>query len=133
MSQENVEIVRRMYAALNRRDEDTLAELADPEIVIDASRLTFNPDTYVGLEGLRDISAGMNEVWADIRFDPLEFVDLGERVVVVERLVGKGKGSGIEVAQSWGAIWTVRDGRVARMELGYADRDAALAAAGLSA
>ena len=133
MSQENVDVVRRMYAAFNRGDEDALAELADPGIVIDATRLTFNPNTYVGHQGLRDIGAQMHDVWQEIRFDPREFVDLGERVVVVERLIGKGKGSGIEVAQSWGAIWTVRDGRVVRMELGYADRDAALAAAELPA
>ena len=75
----------------------------------------------------------MNDVWEKIRFEPLEFVDAGERVVVVERLVGKGKGSGVEVAQTWGAVWTVRDGRVVRMELSYPDRDAALAAAGLPA
>jgi ketosteroid isomerase-like protein len=131
--QENVETVRRMYAAFNGGDEEALVNLADPEIVIDASRLTFNPDVYVGMQGLRDISAGMNEVWEEIRFEVVDFVEMGERVVVVERLIGKGRGSGIEVAQSWGAIWTVRDGRVTRIELGYADREAALAAARLAA
>jgi ketosteroid isomerase-like protein len=131
MSQANVEIVRGAYAALNAGDEETLLSVVDPEIVIDASRAVFNPNTYVGLDGLREISAGMNEVWETIRFEPLEFVDAGERVVVVERLVGKGKGSGVEVAQTWGAVWTVRGGRVVRMELSYPDREAALAAAGL--
>ena len=133
MPQENVEIVRRVYAALNSRDQETLVHLADPEIVIDATRLTFNPGTYVGLEGLRELAAGTDDVWEEVRFEPLEFIDAGERVVVVERLTGKGKGSGVEVAQTWGAVWTVRDGRVARMELGFPDREAALAAVGLPA
>jgi ketosteroid isomerase-like protein len=133
MSQQNIELVRRMYAALTRRDAAEVVELSDPEIVIDASRLTFNPGTYVGHQGVLELAAGMDEVWAEIRFEPLEFVDLGERVVVVERLVGKGKGSGVEVGQTWGAIWTLRDGRVARLEVGYADLDAALAAAGAPA
>ena len=44
----------------------------------------------------------MSDVWEEIRFEPLDFVDVGERVVVVERLVGKGKGSGVEVAQTLG-------------------------------
>jgi ketosteroid isomerase-like protein len=133
MSQETVELVRRAYTALNGGDEKTLLSLVDPEIVIDASRAVFNPNTYVGLDGLREISAGMYEVWETIQFHPLEFVDAGERVVVVERLVGKGKGSGVEVAQTWGAVWTVRDGRIVRLELSYPDREAALAAAGLPA
>jgi ketosteroid isomerase-like protein len=129
VSHENVEIVRRMYAAFNTRDWDVLTELADSQIVIDATRLTFNPDTYVGLEGLRRMESGISDVWEEIRFEVAEAIEMGERVVVVERLTGKGTGSGIEVTQSWGAIWTVRDGRVLRMELGYTDLDAALAAA----
>ena len=133
MSQENIEIVRRAYDAFNRADEEAVIELADPEIVIDASRLTFNPNVYVGVQGIRDIAAGMGEVWEEISFEVRDVVDLGERVVVVERLTGKGRGSGIEVAQDWGAVWTVRDGSVVRVELGYPDREAALAAARLAA
>ena len=133
MSPDNVEIVRRMYAAVNARDQETLMGLADPEIVIDATRLVFNPGTYLGLDGLREIAAGTDDVWKQITFEPLEFIDAGERVVVVERLIGMGKGSGVEVAQTWGAVWTVRAGRVVRMELGFPNREAALAAVGLPA
>jgi ketosteroid isomerase-like protein len=133
MSQENVEIVRRVYDAFNRADEEAVIDLADPEIVIDASRLTFNPNIHVGVQGIRDIAAGMGEVWEEISFEVRDVVDLGERVVVVERLTGKGRGSGIEVAQDWGAVWTVRDGLVVRVELGYPDREAALEAARLAA
>ena len=61
----------------------------------------------------------------------------GQRKLAANWVMGELSGAlnkdGIEVAQSWGAIWTVRDGRVTRMELGYADREAALAAARLAA
>lgn len=59
-------------------------------------------------------------------------IDAGSRVVVVGRLVGKGKASGVEVEQPIAGIWNVRDGRVVRVELGYTDRAEALAAVGLS-
>ena len=61
----------------------------------------------------------------------MEFIDAGERVVVVGRMRGEGKASGAEVDQSYAGIWTIRGGRVIRWELGYEDRRAALEAAGL--
>jgi hypothetical protein len=52
--------------------------------------------------------------------------------VVIGRWVGKGKGSGIEVQQPVTHVFTLHDGRVVRVELGYTGRDEALEAAGLS-
>ena len=43
MSEENVELVRRAYAALTRGDRDTLHELAAPEFVVDFSRRLVDP------------------------------------------------------------------------------------------
>ena len=119
MSQENVEVVRGVYAATNRGDRERALGFAHPEIVIDATRRVFNPTTYVGMEGLRRMLADMDEVWEEFRTEPLEFIDAGDRVVVVGHLVGKGKASGVEVRQPIARIWTVRDGRIVRAELGY--------------
>jgi ketosteroid isomerase-like protein len=61
-----------------------------------------------------------------------EFIDAGDRVVVIGRLVGKGKGSGVEVGQPNATVLTFRDGLLIRSETGYTDRREALKAAGLS-
>jgi hypothetical protein len=53
-------------------------------------------------------------------------------VVVIGRLVGKGKGSGVEVGQPNATVLTIRDGLLIRSETGYTDRREALKAAGLS-
>ena len=132
MSQENVEVVRRAYAALDRGDREAAFALADPEIFVDATRRVFNPRTYVGTKGIREMAADMDDVWDEFRFQPTEFIDAGDSVVVVSRLHGKGKGSGIEVEQSVAGIWTVRNGRVVRIEVGYTDVHEALEAVGLS-
>jgi ketosteroid isomerase-like protein len=138
MSRENVEVVRGVYAATNRGDRERALGFAHPEIVIDATRRVFNPTTYVGMEGLGRMLADMDEVWEEFRTEPLEFIDagdrvvvVGDRVVVVGHLVGNGKASGVEVRQPIAGIWTVRDGRIVRAELGYTDRREALEAAGL--
>jgi uncharacterized protein len=132
MSQENVEIVRSVYAAGASGDRQKALRFFDPEVVVDASRRVFNPATYVGLEGLGRMFSDTSEVWETFRFEPLEFIEVGDRVVVSGRLVGKGRGSGVEVDQPIAAIWTLRDGRIVRWEVGYAGRAEALEAVGLS-
>jgi ketosteroid isomerase-like protein len=69
--------------------------------------------------------------WEQIRFEPQEYVDAGDQVVVVARLIGRGKKSGVEVAHTWAYVWTVRERKILRM-VGYADRDQALDAVGLA-
>lgn len=131
MSQENVDIVGSVFSALNRRDLETAFGFADPEIVVDATRRVFNPTTYTGFEGLRQMQADLEEVWEEFRFERSELIDAGDRVVVIGHLRGKGKGSGAEVEQPIAGIWTVRDGRVVRIEIGYTDPSEALEVAGL--
>ena len=132
MSQENVEVVREVFAAINRGDRETAFGFADPEIVVDATRRVFNPTTYVGTHGIRAWAADMDEVWDDFRAEVIEFIDAGDSVVVVLRLHGKGTGSGVEVEQSVAGIWTVRNRRIVRVQIGYTDVDEALETAGLS-
>ena len=132
MSQENVEVVRSVYTAWNRGDRETALGFAHPEIVIDASRRAFNPTTYVGKEGARRLFADMDEVWEQFHTELDELIDATDRVVVIGRLIGKGRASGVEVEQPIAGVCTVRDGRIVRVELNYTDRRKALKAAGLS-
>jgi ketosteroid isomerase-like protein len=76
--------------------------------------------------------ADRDEVWEEFRLEPDEFVDGGDRVVVIGRWVGKGRGSGIEVQRPVAHVFTLHDGRVVRVELGYTGRGDALEATGLS-
>jgi ketosteroid isomerase-like protein len=132
MSQENVEIVRRAFAAVNRGDRETAIGLLHPEVVIDATRRVFNPTTYVGMRGIRQWMADTDETWEQFGFEASEVIDVGDKVVVIGRLFGKGKASGVRVGQPMAGIWTVRDGRIVRGEIGYTDRRVVLKAVGLS-
>ena len=131
MSQENVEVVRSVYTAWNRGDREKALGFAHPEIVIDATRRVFNPTSYVGIQGARRLFADMDEIWERFRTELDELLDVDDRVVVIGRLIGTGKASGVEVEQPIAGIWTVRDGRIVRAELNYTDRREALEAAGL--
>jgi uncharacterized protein len=132
MSQENVEIVRSVYEAANRGDRERTLGFLHPDIVIDATRRVFNPTTYVGMDGVRRFFADMDEIWGEFGLELVELIDAGNRVVVIGRLVGTGKASGVRVDQPIAGIWTVRDDRVVRVEMGYTERDQALEAVGLA-
>ena len=133
MSKENVEIVRNTLRAFAEGNRDKVLALVAPEVVIDATRRVLNPATYVGIDGARQMLAAMDEAWEEIRLNEQEFIDGGDRIVVISRMIGKGKGSGVEVERPVnGQVWTIRKGRVTRLELGFTDRDDALTAARLS-
>jgi hypothetical protein len=51
-------------------------------------------------------------------------------VISVISSQGRGRASGVEVSKVHAGIWTIRDGRVVRVE--WMSREQALAAAGLS-
>jgi ketosteroid isomerase-like protein len=131
MSQETVELVRIVLEATSAGDRERVLSFADPRIVVDARRNAFNPETHVGRDGFRRMLAEIDDVWDEIRVDPQEFIDGGGRIVVIGRLVGKGKGSGVEIDQPDHQIFTVREGRIVGLAYGYTDRAEALAAAGL--
>ena len=132
MSQENVEVVRRVLAAWSRYQERSVLGLLDPKVVFDATRRHVNPKTYIGIEGLRVMLADRDEVWDEFRTEPHEFIDAGNRIVVVGHWVGRGKGSGVEVQQPTVHVFTLRKGRVVRWEFGHTNRREALEAVGLS-
>jgi ketosteroid isomerase-like protein len=131
MSQENVEIVRKAFEAIAAGDRERALSYTDSAMVVDATRRVFNPATYRGTEGLRQMLADMDDVWENLHPEPFEFVDSGDRVVVVGRMVGKGRGSGVEVGREFAGVWTIRDGRIVRWDI-CSDRAEALEAVGLS-
>jgi ketosteroid isomerase-like protein len=131
MSEENVEIVRRLIEAWNSSEPGRVIDVLDPGVVFDATRRLVNPKTYTGVQGMRRMLADRDEVWEEFRMELDEVLDAGDRVVAVGRWVGKGRESGVEVQQPVAHVFTLDAGRVVRSELGFTDRAEALGAAGL--
>ena len=72
------------------------------------------------------------DTFDDYKIEPVELIDARQGVVVaVLRFGGRAKRSGVETAQTLGAVFTIRDGKIARGRE-YSTRDQALEAAGLS-
>jgi ketosteroid isomerase-like protein len=90
-----------------------------------------DPGPFRGIEGTRAFWDMWKDTFDDFRAELEEYVDAGESVIVVTRMVGRGKDSGAAVdTPSFPMVWTVRNGSVARMQM-FANKDDALAAIGL--
>ena len=131
MSEENVEVVRRLYDAGLRGDTEAVIGHLDPAVRADMSERVFNPDVYEGHDGYRRFLGEIDAVWDDFRVEPLEFIDAGENVVVAHMVSGRGKESGVEVELPSTTLYTVHDGLVSAIHM-YRDHGRALEAAGLS-
>jgi ketosteroid isomerase-like protein len=137
MSQENVEIVRRIYEASARRDAETVMALYDPDVEWDGSRhrwaeIMDGEAKWRGHDALRTFFRRYHEMWKDFEYDIDELLDTGERVVSVVTSRARGRSSGVVV--EWTdqvGLWTIRDGRVVHVAW-LPSREEALEAAGLS-
>src|SRR5215216_2863638 len=96
MSQENVEIVRRLYALITRGDE-RLLDLLAPDFVVDFSRRLVDPFVVRDLD--RAVLAAFfneaRETWGDLpAWEPEELIDAGDKVFAFIRTGARGKASG---------------------------------------
>jgi ketosteroid isomerase-like protein len=121
MSQANVEIVRRFLSV----DVDAAMPYADSGIV-------WNPIEELptqGHEAVRASLAHWKAEWDDYKVMPEEFVDMGDSVLVTVHLRGRGRGSGVEIDARFYDVYTLRDGKIVRMDQ-FTERSEALEAVG---
>jgi ketosteroid isomerase-like protein len=132
VSAENVELVRRGYEHLIKTGEP-LYENWDPDLLWDMSTFRGWPEdqTYQGREGYERFMRNWLEPFDDWHLDVERFVDADDKVVVIQRQRGTSKSTGVEVDMRFAQVWTLRGGKVIRVEL-YADPEEALEAAGVS-
>ena len=132
MSQENVEIVRRIYEErlIDRDPERLLEQLFTPDVEYVNPPEAVEPGTRRGpvavARAFRSSAEFYDLPWNDLR----ELFDCGDTVVAAVSFRTRGRGSHSEVVQQEAHSWTLRDGRVARYEWGR-DLEAALEAARL--
>ena len=128
------ELIRRAVAFTNSdriASAEEVAEIFTPDVVLDFSAQVFNPKVYEGYDGLREFYTGSREVWEQVTLTIHEIIREGDRYVVLGEGRSRGRGSGMEIAAGFTAVWTVEDGRLKHCILlssTEADRELGLAA-----
>jgi ketosteroid isomerase-like protein len=140
VSEENIELLREWYDRLNAVGRIETGEM-DPAKVFPgiwdrvAADAEFHerpemPDArvYRGREEAMQFFRKTWEIFAEMRWEPQEFIDCGEAVVVVTRVIGVGRGSEVPVEMDETDVIWFRDGMIIRVA-GFPTRDEGLAAA----
>jgi ketosteroid isomerase-like protein len=141
MSEENVDVVRSYFTAVNAFMRGELTS-DDFEVLLDPQVEVHGVDPRQGLpdltQHLQGIPAKMRiweqfrSAWTDLVTEPLEVIEApDDRVLTVLRQSGRGRESGIPIEFHFFLVFTLRDGKVFKEEL-FRHRAEALEAAGLS-
>lgn len=134
MSRENVELVRGIYDAAARRDAFAAFEVYAEDIIWDMSNwrraAMDSTQVYRGHEGVREGWRETLTIWGEVDFEVEELIDAGEQVVAVIKEREVGRSSGVPIEDSHGAVWTLANGKVTRLQV-FDDRLPALEAVGL--
>jgi ketosteroid isomerase-like protein len=141
MSEENVEIVRRIYDSFARsvelvQDErfeewDAMPEweLYDPDVVLEELAEIPDADKYHGIDGIKRWFRAGAETFGEVKWEPTALTGQGPHVLVDAHGRFRGAGSGVETEMDVVHLFTLRDGRIVRIR-GFLDRQEALDAAG---
>jgi ketosteroid isomerase-like protein len=126
----NMQLVERLLDAFNERDIGRFAELTTPDFEWSPSMVAIEGEVFLGREGIETYFGRMIDAWDEFRVVSRELRDLGDRVLVLGRLEGRGRVSGVPVSAALDVLYDIRGGKISRMR-SFLDHNDALHAAGL--
>jgi ketosteroid isomerase-like protein len=132
VSQENVEVVLELHAAVTRGDMDGVLSLAHPDVEYRSAiqqAMEGEGSMFRGLAGIRRWFAELQELYEDLESEVLEVHDFGERVVIVFVVRARGTGSGVTLSQPLAQVISLRQGQIVEV-CDYFSREEALEAVG---
>jgi ketosteroid isomerase-like protein len=130
VSQTNVALVKRFYERFFATGEWPWDMLDERIEVHDHDAL--DQGAYRGHAGVERWLRDWGDAWAEWSFEPEEFIDAGDTVIVVGHMHAKGMGSGVELDRQDALVYRFRDDKIVRTDY-YNSKEQALEAAGVSA
>jgi ketosteroid isomerase-like protein len=130
MSGQNVESSQRVWERFLAGDTAGVLAFFDPEVEVHDPPELPDAGVYHGHQGWLEQIENFKQAFSELSYEPLEFIDAGERVVDVINARGVAKIGGLEAEVTYAQIDTWREGKVVKIQY-FSSREAALAAAGL--
>jgi ketosteroid isomerase-like protein len=127
MSQENVNVVRDSYEAFARGDFAAVLGAMDAAIEwVDQDSLPWG-GSHRGHEEFGNHMQAFAGNFEEFRIEPREYLDAGDRVVVIGTFAGRAGAGEFDAGTVW--VWQLRDGKAVRVD-SYTDTAAVLRALG---
>jgi uncharacterized protein len=128
MSENDVERLRAGYEALDRGDISVVQAFIHPRAEMRDRPEVPDATTYVGWDGIVLSLRASRETFEDFHFVPERFLENEDKIVVILRMTGKGRTSGVPVEERIAHLWTVEDGRAVALQAYTSPADALEAA-----
>jgi ketosteroid isomerase-like protein len=122
----NVAVVRKALEAWGRRDGATLREVLDEQAEFRSAIIGgIEGGVYRGHDDIERNFADLDDAFDDWHTEDERFLDVGgDKVVVLYRIVGRGKGSGVPIDRAVGIVFTLRDGKILLGEVHLENQEA---------
>jgi len=109
------------WAAASREDYEVPLLLCEPDVEIsmafEGARTVGLAKSYHGHQGILDLFHDLRQDMADLRVEPEQIIDLGDRTAVRGTVVAVGRSGGVAIRQTRGNIfYNSPRGLVARLE-----------------
>jgi ketosteroid isomerase-like protein len=131
MSQENVDVIIRALEAYRVGGFAAGLGFLHPDFEMVRAGVHFTESgTYRGYDAASESMLDYIGAFEDYRAEPEEVIDAGDHVVVAQTESGRPRTGSVELRERWYAVFTLRDGKILRLQW-FGDRGEALEAAGL--
>jgi ketosteroid isomerase-like protein len=131
MSEENLEIVERVYVAMSRGDLDASFKAAAPDIELVPPNQSPTSAPVTGIADVKTWITDQQETVGNLSIEVDELIDAEPLVAALIRLQIRPRGADADFELHIAHLWTLRDGKLIRCEV-FPERAKALEAAGLS-
>jgi ketosteroid isomerase-like protein len=112
VSQENLDLLRKVVEAWNQREPAVFLSYVTPDIEwLPAGPAAVERAVYRGYDEVANGIAAAFETWDVFAFRESELRDLGDSVLWLGRVMMRGSASGVELDQEFAIHAVVRDGR----------------------
>jgi ketosteroid isomerase-like protein len=118
MSKEDVDFIRQTFRQWNEGDRESFIDLerVSSEVELSTPITRMQGRWFQGIEGIREWLREIDEQFSAWKLSGDEWRDLGDRVLVLGSVRLRGRGSGLEMDQDLGWVYTFRDGKLWRFE-----------------
>jgi ketosteroid isomerase-like protein len=119
VAETDLDTIRASYRALNQGDVQGALDALHRDAVWRESPELPGGDEFDGRAAIEEFLEGYLEQWEVFHQQVESTLRKGDRVLVNIRLTAVGRESGAEVSAHYAHLWTMRDGRGARVDAFY--------------
>jgi len=121
MGDNNLQLMRQGYGYFAEGNIPAVLEIFDPDIEWTEAEGFPYGGTYRGPKAISEqVFMKLGTEWDGFTVKPIEFIDAGERIVVLGQYSGTFKETGKSFKAEFAHVWTIRDGKAVKF-VQYAD------------